>query len=954
MATNHQPFSHISGYSSFKPLGNGGFGSIFSTATPKTLVAGANITLTETPTTTTIASTSTGSSELALLTDVSLQQPLTNGEVLTWNSTENKWKNENPGAQVPTSYVSLSDVAIAPTPIAGAVTLYDAPSAKWVQSAAIKHNATGDDKLALETTGDVAILGGGAVGIQSTGGEIAIASSGDASLTSALGNTNITSLTNSVQITSAIDTIVTSSGGVTVQASNDISISTSGTGKTATFGANGIQGSVIIDAEEIIASNLAKTINMTGSGVCTFRGYGSTEIGIEDGGSVTNLRGDEINIVMPQTGCSFIPQGPFSESVVEVDTDNISAVDYATRISTKPNALATVEYVTSQISGNDATDLKIGGNAPASTLIFGTTNAQELQMIKNGIPVMETSAGGAVSLVAPSTVTLNGQNVVIRSSVLTQFENSTATPTVGIYDNGEVKSLLGGYTALVTAGGENVLTNKEYVNDYTTTSLETQAVVMDNKSLVDDTTHFIGDLDPTKRVKFQVDGLTTNTTREIAFPDASGTLVLNTTAIVQGGNTFGQAMSIGPNDNFDFIVRRLGLPAYTFTNLGITIHGSGTTQNLTYAIRAPTTDYNGSLLFVAGTNTTATGTNTPLDGGSVSFTTGTGRIQASQSAVGGSFNVSLGKGVRTRGGDFNVTAGLCDASSVSTGRGGQVLLRSGSCQNGGKSGDIIIQATTSTTTDVDPGNIFIQCPPLTGTGARVGGIITIQASSGSSGGANGYIRLLHNATTGFTIEGNGTLSTNTVAYENLITLDNDIPNRKYVMDLAIPFAEVVYGGVDPIPATPYQYTYTAANTWYEMLPPTATLDSNNSLFLVSGAKFTTSGGGRIQWLGPSSTKARFSISLNLSISGGNADDYDFMLSRTDMTVPATPVIVPISGTLVRERMIANATYQVMNFSKMLTLTTNDHISIIARSSGNGRVMSVAYFGVSVSTDQQYR
>jgi len=46
-----------------------------------------------------------------------------------------------------------------------------------------------------------------------------------------------------------------------------------------------------------------------------------------------------------------------------------------------------------------------------------------------------------------------------------------------------------------------------------------------NKSLVDGTTHIIGSVDATKKMKFEVDGLTTATTRTITVPDANLTLV---------------------------------------------------------------------------------------------------------------------------------------------------------------------------------------------------------------------------------------------------------------------------------------------------------------------------------------------------------------------------------------------------------------------------------------------
>ena len=117
-----------------------------------------------------------------------------------------------------TTFAALTDVSVPTIPFLGQAIHYD--GSKWTQASEMKVDPT-TKQISLQTTGAVAIVGAGAVGMQSTGGELAIASAGDASVTSALGNVNITSLTNAVQIGSTLDTTITSDTGNVKLKAND-------------------------------------------------------------------------------------------------------------------------------------------------------------------------------------------------------------------------------------------------------------------------------------------------------------------------------------------------------------------------------------------------------------------------------------------------------------------------------------------------------------------------------------------------------------------------------------------------------------------------------------------------------------------------------------------------------------------------------------------------------------
>ena len=75
-----------------------------------------------------------GSSTLADLTDTDISTP-TNGQVLTYDSTAEKWENANPPTPETPSLEDLTDTAIT-TPTNGQVLTYDSTAEKWVNASA--------------------------------------------------------------------------------------------------------------------------------------------------------------------------------------------------------------------------------------------------------------------------------------------------------------------------------------------------------------------------------------------------------------------------------------------------------------------------------------------------------------------------------------------------------------------------------------------------------------------------------------------------------------------------------------------------------------------------------------------------------------------------------------------------------------------------------------------------
>lgn len=166
--------------------------------------------------------------------------------------------------------------------------------------------------------------------------------------------------------------------------------------------------------------------------------------------------------------------------------------------------------------------------------------------------------------------------------------------------------------------------------------------------------------------------------------------------------------------------------------------------------------------------------------GSVTVTTGNSAVGASTS---GAVNINTGSGVASGG--INIIPGSATgavggavviASATSTSTSGMLSMTSG---NASTSGDISIGTGTGTTA-VGSVNIVAGVASSNGNG----GSITIQSSAGSGAGTDGVLNLFKSAGSGLTLEADGTLSTNVLSYESLITSPNDIPNKAYVDSVA--------------------------------------------------------------------------------------------------------------------------------------------------------------------------
>ena len=89
-----------------------------------------------------------GSSTLAELTDTDISTP-TNGQVLTYDSTAEKWENANIPTPSTPALSDLTDTAIS-TPTNGQVLTYDSTAEKWVNASAGGGGGSGYTDTAIE------------------------------------------------------------------------------------------------------------------------------------------------------------------------------------------------------------------------------------------------------------------------------------------------------------------------------------------------------------------------------------------------------------------------------------------------------------------------------------------------------------------------------------------------------------------------------------------------------------------------------------------------------------------------------------------------------------------------------------------------------------------------------------------------------------------------------------
>jgi hypothetical protein len=172
----------------------------------------------------------------------------------------------------------------------------------------------------------------------------------------------------------------------------------------------------------------------------------------------------------------------------------------------------------------------------ASTTIVGTDVAQTLTNKTLTLPTISSIVNTGTLTLPTSTDTLIGRNTTD-----TLINKTLTSPIISTIVNTGILTLPASTDTLVGRATTDTLTNKTLtapvistITNSGTLTLPTgpETIVgrvttdtLTNKSLVDASTNFIDDIDNTKKMQFQLSGITTATTRTLTVPDASTTLV---------------------------------------------------------------------------------------------------------------------------------------------------------------------------------------------------------------------------------------------------------------------------------------------------------------------------------------------------------------------------------------------------------------------------------------------
>lgn len=219
-----------------------------------------------------------------------------------------------------------------------------------------------------------------------------------------------------------------------------------------------------------------------------------------------------------------------SGSQVSIDTavtvDKNTAQTLTNKTLTSPTITGTGSIAgtfTGNLTGNVTGN--VSGNAGTVTNGIYTTDVGTVTstMIADGTIVdadISASAAIAVSKLASSSVTINGASITLGNSATITAANPNAL-TIGT-----------GLSGTSYDGSSSVT----IAIDSTITTL-TGTQTLTNKTLTDSTTFFQDEADNTKKLQFQLSGITASNTRTLTVPDASGTIALTSNKLSSFAST---------------------------------------------------------------------------------------------------------------------------------------------------------------------------------------------------------------------------------------------------------------------------------------------------------------------------------------------------------------------------------------------------------------------------------
>lgn len=180
--------------------------------------------------------------------------------------------------------------------------------------------------------------------------------------------------------------------------------------------------------------------------------------------------------------------------------------------------------LTGSVSIDGSAGVTLTATVAANSVALGTdTTGNYMSDVTagTGITVTHTPGEGSNATIAVDTSTIATKSYV-DSQILTKDNTDEITEgTTNLYfTNARARGAVSASTGLSynsTTGAFSI--------DTATTVDKTTAQTLTNKSLSDSTTYFIDETDGTKKLQFQLSGITTGTTRTLTAPDVNGTII---------------------------------------------------------------------------------------------------------------------------------------------------------------------------------------------------------------------------------------------------------------------------------------------------------------------------------------------------------------------------------------------------------------------------------------------
>lgn len=228
----------------------------------------------------------------------------------------------------------------------------------------------------------------------------------------------------------------------------------------------------------------------------------------------------------------------------------------------------------------------------------------------SAIPVLTINAQGQITTISTASIS---------TSLSIAGDTGTDTVTSGV----DTLTFVGG-TGITSAVTDNTVT----LSIDSTVATLTGSQTLTNKSLQDSTTFFVDDADATKKLQFQLSGITTGTTRTLTVPNVSDTIaVIGTAQTFTAAQTFRAANSVraeaaATQDAVVLAGRAGGTSSYA-----VTITPTTLTANRTLTLAdGNTTLQTGTMAVTGGTLAQFAATTSAQLAGVISDETGSGAL----------------------------------------------------------------------------------------------------------------------------------------------------------------------------------------------------------------------------------------------------------------------------------------------------------------------------------------